>query len=327
MPSNIGLYLVRLLSFVACCLSPVVCYAQSYPTHPIQVIVPFAGGSASDVITRVVLERMGDAMGRRFIIDNRPGAGGNTGTAAAARAEPDGYTLVMSTSGPLAANKTLYHDLGYDPEKDFAPIGLFAMVPNIIVVSTKLPITSLDEFIAYAKAHPGELRYGSVGIGSSQHLAGAYFEQVTGTAMTHVPYRNIAQYVPDLIAGTVPTGFQFLPNVSGPLATGDARALAVTSANRMQALPEVPTVVEAGLKGYESSGWLALLAPAGTPAPIIATLHQQLAAAIGDPAVRARLVELGAEPVITTPEELATFIRSETAKWHDIIVNAGVGQL
>jgi tripartite-type tricarboxylate transporter receptor subunit TctC len=233
----------------------------------------------------------------------------------------------MSTSGPLAANRTLYQDLGYDPEKDFAPIGLFAMIPNIIVVSTKLPITTLDEFIAYAKAHPGELRYGSVGIGSSQHLAGAYFEQVTGTVMTHVPYRNIAQYVPDLIAGTVPTGFQFLPNVSGPLATGDARALAVTSANRMQALPEVPTVVEAGLKGYESSGWLALLAPIGTPAPIIATLHQQLAAAMGDPAVRARLIELGAEPVISTPEELATFMRSETAKWRDIIVNAGVGQL
>ena len=327
MPSNIGLYLVRLLSFAACCLSSVICYAQSYPTHPIQVIVPFAGGSASDVITRVVLERMGDTMGRRFIVDNRPGAGGNTGTAAAARAEPDGYTLVMSTSGPLAANKTLYQDLGYDPEKAFAPIGLFAMIPNIIVVSTKLPITSLDEFIAYAKAHPGELRYGSVGIGSSQHLAGAYFEQVTGTAMTHVPYRNIAQYVTDLIAGTVPTGFQFLPNVSGPLATGDARALAATSANRMQALPEVPTVVEAGLTGYESSGWLALLAPAGTPAPIIATLYQQLAAAMTDPGVRARLIELGAEPVISTPEELATFIRSETAKWRDIIVNAGVGQL
>jgi tripartite-type tricarboxylate transporter receptor subunit TctC len=152
MPSNIGLYLVRLLSFVACCLSPVICYAQSYPTHPIQVIVPFAGGSASDVITRVVLERMGDTMGRRFIIDNRPGAGGNTGTAAAARAEPDGYTLVMSTSGPLAANKTLYQDLGYDPEKDFAPIGLFAMIPNIIVVSTKFSIASLDEFIAYEGA-------------------------------------------------------------------------------------------------------------------------------------------------------------------------------
>jgi len=303
--------------------------AQSYPTHPIQVIVPFAGGSASDVITRVVLERMGEAVGRRFIIDNRPGAGGNTGTAAAARAEPDGYTLVMSTSGPLAANKTLYRDLGYNPEKDFAPIGLLAMIPNVIVVSSKLPIKSVSEFIAYAKAHPNELRYGSVGIGSSQHLAGAYFEQVTGTQMTHVPYRNIAQYVTDLIAGTVPAGFQFLPNVSGPLASGDARALAVTSGKRMQALPEVPTIVEAGVTGYESSGWLALLAPRGTPAPIIEKLHQELAAAMADPAVRARVLELGAEPAASTPQELAAFIASETDKWHDIMVKAGipVGQL
>jgi tripartite-type tricarboxylate transporter receptor subunit TctC len=303
--------------------------AQQYPTHPIQVIVPFAGGSASDVITRVVLERMGDALGKRFIIDNRPGAGGNTGTAAAARAEPDGYTLVMSTSGPLAANKTLYRDLGYDPEKDFEPIGLFAMIPNIIVVSSRLPIKNVAEFIAYAKAHPGELRYGSVGIGSSQHLAGAYFEQVTGTKMEHVPYRNIAQYTTDLIAGTVPAGFQFLPNVSGPIATGDARALAVTSPKRMPSLPEVPTVVEAGVTGYESSGWLALLAPRGTPAPIMETLSHALVAAAGDPAVRARLTELGAEPVPGTPNELAKFIVSETSKWHDIIVKAGVpvGQL
>ncbi len=327
--TSVFLALGRLSSVVCFCLSSVVCFGQPYPAHPIQVIVPFAGGSASDVITRVVLERMGETLGRRFIIDNRPGAGGNTGTAAAARAEPDGYTLVMSTSGPLAANKTLYRDLGYDPEKDFAPIGLFAMIPNIIVVSSKLPIKSVSEFIAYAKAHPGDLRYGSVGIGSSQHLAGAYFEQVTGTQMTHVPYRNIAQYVTDLIAGTVPAGFQFLPNVSGPLASHDARALAVTSAKRMQALPDVPTILEAGVTGYESSGWLALLAPRGTPAPIIDKLHQELAAAMANPTVRARLIELGAEPVTSTPEELAKFIASETAKWHDIIVKAGVpvGQL
>src|SRR5262245_32487788 len=235
----------------------------------------------------------------------------------------------MSTSGPLAANKTLYRDLGYEPDKDFAPIGLIAMIPNIIVISAKLPIKSVGEFIAYAKAHPGELRYGSVGIGSSQHLAGAYFEQVTGTQMTHVPYRNIAQYVPDLIAGTVPAGFQFLPNVSGPLGSGDARALAVTSRKRMAALPDVPTVVEAGVTGYESSGWLALLAPRGTPAPIIEKLNAELASALADPAVRQRLIELGAEPVVSTPQELAKFMTTETSKWHDIIVKAGVpvGQL
>ena len=282
--------------------------AQTYPTRPIQVIVPFAGGSASDVVMRVLLERMGAALGHRFIVDNRPGAGGNTGTAAATKAAPDGYTLVMSSVGPLAANKTLYKDLGYDPEHDLAPIALFATLPNVIVVSKTLPITNLKEFIAYAKAHPKELNYGSVGIGSSQHLAGAYFEQVAGVEMTHVPYRNIAQYVPDLIAGSVQTGFQFLPNVITPLKTGDAIALAVTSPTRMSALPDVPTAKEAGLDGYETYGWLALLAPKDTPRPIIDRLHAELAAAIKDETVKARFLDLGAEPVATSPEETSKFI-------------------
>jgi tripartite-type tricarboxylate transporter receptor subunit TctC len=298
--------------------------AQSYPARSIQVIVPFAGGSASDVVMRVLLERMGMSMGRRFIVDNRPGAGGNTGTAAAAKADPDGYTLLMSTLGPLAANKTLFRDLGYDPENDFEPISLFAILPNVIVVSAKLPVTSLAQFIDYARSRPKEINYGSVGPGSSQHLAGAYFEQVVGIQMTHVPYRNIAQYVPDLIAGSVPAGFQFLPNVIAPLRSGDARALAVTSQKRMAALPDVPTVAEAGISGYAPSGWLALLAPRGTPKPIIARLHEELAAAIADPVVRDKFSELGAEAIATTPEELARFISSEIVKWRDIITRAGI---
>ena len=298
--------------------------AQTYPARSVQVIVPFAGGSASDVITRVLLERMGTSMGRRFIVENRPGAGGNTGTAVAAKAEPDGYTLVMSTLGPLAANKTLFRELGYDPENDFEPIALFANIPNVIVVSAKLPVKSLAEFVSYAKSRPKEINYGSVGPGSSQHLAGVYFEQVTGIAMTHVPYRNIAQYVPDLIAGSVPAGFQFLPNVAGPLRSGDARALAVTGEKRMPALPEVPTVAEAGITGYAPSGWLALLAPRGTPKSIIAKLHVELAAAIADPVVRDKFAELGAEPVASTPEELARFVSSEIVKWRDIITRAGI---
>jgi tripartite-type tricarboxylate transporter receptor subunit TctC len=298
--------------------------AQPYPNKPIQVIVPFAGGSASDVVMRVLLERMGTALGHRFIVDNRPGAGGNTGTAAATKAAADGYTLVMSSVGPLAANKTLYRDLGYDPEHDLAPISLFATLPNVIVVTTKLPIKTLKEFIAYAKAHPKELNYGSVGIGSSQHLAAAYFEQVAGVEMTHVPYRNIAQYVPDLIAGSVQTGFQFLPNVITPLKTGDAIALAVTSPTRMSALPDVPTAKEAGLDGYETYGWLALLAPKDTPRAIIDRLNAEVAAAIKDETVKARFLELGAEPVATSPEETSKFISAELKKWHEIITKAGI---
>ena len=308
---------------IAALVSPLT-KAKDFPTRPIQVIVPFAGGSASDVVTRVLLNQMEKTLGQRFVVENRPGAGGNSGTAAAAKASPDGYTLVMSTSGPLAANKTLFKELGYEPEKDFAPISLFAILPNVIVINSKLPPKTLMEFIAYAKAHPKELNYGSVGVGSSQHLAGAYFEQIAGVQLTHVPYRNIAQYTPDFITGSVPLGFQFLPNVLGLLQNGDARALAVTSDKRMTALPDVPTAAEAGVKNYETFGWLALLAPAGTPKPIVDKIYGALAEAVKDPAVRDRFVEFGAEPVSPGPEELQKFIVSETAKWRHIIEKAGI---
>jgi tripartite-type tricarboxylate transporter receptor subunit TctC len=299
-------------------------HAQTYPARPIQVIVGFAGGSASDVVLRILLERMGKSIGQPFVVDNRPGAGGNIGTAAAAKAAPDGYTLVMSSLGPLSANRTLYRDLGYDPDKDFEPISLFAHFPNLIVINSKLPINSLTDLVAYAKARPKQLNYGSVGVGSSQHLSGLYFEQVTGVELTHVPYRNIAQYIPDLISGAVPLGFQWLPNVNAALKTGDAKPLAVTIAKRMTAMPDVPTTAEAGIKNYETSGWLALLAPRGTPKPIVAKLNQEVAAALQDPAVRDRFVEQGGEAIGSTPEELAKFITSETVKWRDIITKAGI---
>jgi tripartite-type tricarboxylate transporter receptor subunit TctC len=304
--------------------APVTASAQAYPTRPIQVIVPFAGGSASDVVMRILLDRMAKSIGQPFIVDNRPGAGGNIGTSAAIKAAPDGYTLVMGSTGPMAANRTLYRDLGYDPDKDLEPISLFAYFPILVVVSSKLPVKSLDEFVAYAKTRPKQLNYGSVGIGSSQHLSGVYFDQVTGLELTHVPYRNIAQYVPDLIAGSVPVGFQWLPNVSAPLQSGDARALAVAASKRMTALPDVPTAAEAGVKNYESSGWLALLAPHGTPKPIIARLNEELVAAVKEPQVAAKIVEQGAEGTSTTPEGLGKFITSEAVKWREIIVKAGI---
>ena len=311
-------------AIIASLATPAMASAQAYPTRPIQVIVPFAGGSASDVVMRILLDRMAKSIGQPFIVDNRPGAGGNIGTIAATKATPDGYTLVMGSTGPMAANRTLYRDLGYDPEKDLEPISLFAHFPILIVVSSKLPVKSLAEFVAYAKTRPKQLNYGSVGIGSSQHLAGVYFEQVTGLELTHVPYRNIAQYVPDLIAGTVPVGFQWLPNVNAPLQSGDAKPLAVAVSKRMTALPDVPTVAEAGIKNYEASGWLALLAPHGTPRPIIAKLNEELVAAVNDPSVRTKIIEQGAEGVSTTPEGLAKFIASESVKWRDIIVKAGI---
>jgi tripartite-type tricarboxylate transporter receptor subunit TctC len=320
------LKLTTLLPIVAAAFVAAVPAAQSqdYPTRPIQVIVPFAGGSASDVITRIMLNEMSKSLGQNFVVENKPGAGGNTGTAAATKAKPDGYTLLMSTSGPLAANITLFKSLGYNPMKDLTPISLFAVLPNVIVINSKMPPKTLTELIAYAKAHPKELNYGTVGVGSSQHIAAVYFEQITGVELTHVPYRNIAQYTPDFLAGQVPLGFQLLPNVLGILKSGDARALAVTSDKRMTALPDVPTSEEAGVKNYVTGAWLALLAPAGTPKPIIDKLYKALADAIKDPALKHRFVEQGAEPTSPGPEALAKFMASETAKLGDIINKAGI---
>ena len=301
--------------------------AETYPSRPITVIVPFAGGSASDVVTRIMLNKMSANMGQPIVVENRPGAGGNIGTAYGAKAAPDGYTWIASGSGPMAANKTLYHDLGYDPEKDFEAVSPFAFFTIVVVASTKLPVKSLQELIAYAKQHPGELNYGSVGIGSSQHLGGVYFEQVTGTKLTHVPYRNISQYGPDMIAGTVPLGFQWLPNVLAPLNSGGARPLAVAGKSRLPALPNTPTTIEAGLPDYQASGWFAMQLPHGTPKEIVHRVNKEMAAAIADPEVRQRFEQQGAEAKVISPEEATKFVSDEIVKWRGIITKAGIPKI
>ena len=301
--------------------------AQDYPTRPITAIVPFAGGSASDVVSRILFEHMSKSLGQPIVVENRPGAGGNSGTADAAKAAPDGYTIVGSGSGPVAANVTLYKHLDYDPQKDLVTISPFASFTIVVVASSKLPINNLQELIGYAKAHPGELNYGSVGIGSSQHLAGEYFAQLTGVMITHVPYRNIGQYVPDLMSGQVPLGFQWYPNVSAALAAKRARALVVAGGNRLDALPDVPTTKEAGLPQYVVSGWFALLAPHGTPPAIVAKLNSELKAAVEDPAVRAWFAQQGAEAIYMTLGQSKTFLGDEIVKYHDIITKAGIAQI
>jgi tripartite-type tricarboxylate transporter receptor subunit TctC len=301
--------------------------AQDYPTRPITAIVPFAGGSASDVVSRILFDRMSKSLGQPIVVENRPGAGGNSGTADAAKAAPDGYTIVGGGSGPVAANFTLYKHLDYDPQKDLVTISPFASFTIVVVASSKLPVTNLKELIAYAKAQPGELNYGSVGIGSSQHLAGEYFAQLTGVKITHVPYRNIGQYVPDLMSGQVPLGFQWYPNVSAALTAKGAKALAVAGANRLDALPDVPTAKEAGLPQYLVSGWFALLAPHGTPPAIVARLNSEMKGAIEDGAVRARFAQQGAEATYMTLDQSKEFIGNEIVKYHDIITKAGIAQI
>lgn len=318
-------YFVASVFAVAAVSSPLVTLAQTqdYPSRPITVIVPFSAGSASDVVTRLVLDRMAGAFGRPFVVDNRPAAGGNVGTQAVARASPDGYTMLMSASGPLAVNRVLNPNLGYDPEKDFQPISLYANLPNVVVVSAKLPINTLAELTDYAKKNPG-VPYGSVGVGSSQHLAGVLFEQLTGAQMTHVPYRVTAQLVTDLISGQAPVSFQLVPNVIGQIKGGQVRPLAVANDKRLAALPEVPTADEAGLRGYRSAGWFAFLAPRGTPKPIVDQWHREIVAAIADPAIRTRFAEMGVEPMSSTPDELGRHISAELSKWREIINKAGI---
>jgi tripartite-type tricarboxylate transporter receptor subunit TctC len=302
-------------------------HAQDYPTHPITAIVPFAGGSASDVVSRILFDRMSRSMGQPIIIENRPGAGGNTGSAIAAKAPPDGYTLLGGGSGPVAANVTLYKNLGYNPETDFEMISPFAAFTIVIVASNTLPVNNLQDLIAYAKQHPGQLNFGSVGVGSSQHLAGEYFSQVTGVKITHVPYRNIAQFGPDLMSGAVQLGFQWYPNVAFALQAKGAKALAVAGANRLSALPETPTTAEAGLPGYLVSGWFALVVPKGTPQPIVTRLNKELAVAVADPDVRAKFQLQGAEAISLPLDQAKTFLTNEIKKYHDIITKAGLPQL
>jgi len=293
--------------------------AQTYPDRPIRVIVPFSGGSASDVVTRLVLDKMGPALGQPFVIENQPGAGGNIGTATVARAEPNGYHLVMSTSGPLAVNKTLTKSLPYDPEQAFEPITMLATLPSVVVVGKGLPVGSLQELITYAKARPDELTYSSVGVGSAQHLAGVFFEQLTGTKMRHLPYRVTAQLITDVMTGVVPLSFQNIPNVLGQVRSGDLRPLAIASKSRSVTLPDVPTAAEAGLAGFESSAWFALLAPRGTPRPIVEKLNRVAVTALTDADLRQRLIDIGADPAPMSPEDLRAFISAEVVKWREVI--------
>ncbi len=297
--------------------------AQEYPVRPVTVIIPFSSGSASDVIARIVLERMSTSVGQRFLVDNRPAAGGIVGTLAASKAEPDGYTLVMGASGPLIANKVLNPNVGFDPEKDFAPISLYASMPNVVTVSAKLLIQSLAELTQYARENPNT-PYSSVGNGSSQHLAGVFFEQLTGVKMQHVPYRITSQLQADLISGQVPVSFQLLPNVIGAIKSGQARPLAVAAAKRLAALPNVPTAAEAGVKGYESNAWFGFIAPRGTPRAAIDRLNKEVVAATAEPAVRGRMTDFGAEPLASTPEEFSRYISTELIKYRGIITKGNI---
>ena len=298
-------------------------WAQAYPARPIRIVVPFPAGGATDLLARAVAQKLTEAWGQSVVVDNRPGAGGNIGSELVARAAPDGYTLEMGTVGTHAINASLYAKMPYDHVKDFAPVILVAGVPNVLVINPALPVNSVPALIAYAKANPGKLNFASSGSGTSIHLSGELFKVMAGVQMTHVPYKGSAPALQDLLGGQVQVMFDNLPPSLPQIKAGKLRALAVTSATRAPALPDVPTIGESGLPGYEASSWFGVLAPAGTPPAIIAKLNAEIAAWLATPEAKEKMLALGANAAGGSPEDFAKHIAAETAKWQRVVRESG----
>jgi tripartite-type tricarboxylate transporter receptor subunit TctC len=303
--------------------------AQSgWPNKPVRIVVPFAPGGTTDILARAVAPELSKAFGQQFVVDNRAGAGGNVGADIVAKSHGDGYTLLMGTVGTHGINKALYAKLPYDPQKDFAPITLVAGVPNVMVMNAEkaknLGINNVADFIKYAKANPGKLNMASSGNGTSIHLAGELFKSMTGIFMTHIPYRGSGPALLDMVAGNMDVMFDNLPSSMAQIKAGKLKALAVTSAQRSAAMPDIPTIEEAGkLKGFEASSWFGLLAPAGTPVDVVNRIQQETAKALNSPAIKEKLLAQGAIPSGNTPAEFARLIDAEHKKWAQVVKNSG----
>ena len=296
--------------------------AQEYPARPIRVVVPFSAGGAVDGPMRVIAQELATRLGQQVIVDNRPGAGATIGSEAVARAPADGYTLLLA-SQTNAISATLYPRLGYDPIDDFAPISLLGREPGVLVVHPSLPVRTFQEFVAYVKQHPGQVDFASSGNGSGQHLFTALLCSMTGMTMNHVPYRGSGQATTDLLGGQVQVAIAGIAGMVGHIRAGRLRALAVTGAQRSAQLPDVPTLSESGVPGYEAYVWMGLLAPKGTPAPIIATLHRALLESLATNEVKSHMVAAGIEIVGSSPAEFGAFYRAERQRWARVIRETG----
>jgi tripartite-type tricarboxylate transporter receptor subunit TctC len=297
--------------------------AADYPTRPVNLIVAFTPGGPSDVLSRILGRKLEQLLGQPFIIDNRPGAGGNIAAEAAAHAATDGYTLLMGNNSILATNASLYKKIGYDPEQDFAPIMLIGSQPNILVVNPSVPANSMAELIALAKARPGQLNFASSGYGAAAHLAGELFKAEAHIDIVHVAYKGAAPALQDVVAGHVQMMFATAASVVGLIKEGRVRPLAVTTPRRTAILPEVPTVAELGIAGFDATTWHGLVAPAGTSKEVIGTLHHATGLALNDAAVRKSLADLGVEIIGGSPQEFAAYIKAEIPKWTAVVKASG----
>ena len=304
--------------------APLSAWPQAWPAKPVRLIVPFAPGGAVDVTARTIAQSLTTRLGQQMLVDNRGGAGGNIGVEAAAKSPPDGYTLVMATSGQIAINPHMYSKLPFDPVRDLVPISQAGQAINALCVHPSLPARSVKEFIALARSQPGKLNFATGGIGASDHIATELFMSLTGVRMVHVPYKGGAPAMIDLLAGNVDVGFSTVATAMGPIKSGRLRALGVTSGKRFELLPDVPTIAEAGVPGYESVSWYGLFAPAGTPAEIIRKLNAETVAVLQTEDVRRRLTESGVLPVSSAPDAFAAYITAETARWGKLIRANGI---
>ncbi len=296
---------------------------DGYPNKPLTMVVPFSAGGTTDILARIVGQALGQDLGQTIIIENKPGAGGNIGAQQAARAKADGYTLFMGTVGTHAINQALYKKLPYDPIKDFTPLSRVANVPNLLVVHPSRPYKTVKEMIEYGKKHPNDITFGSPGSGASPHVSGALFQSMTGVELTHVPYKGSAPAISDLLGNQIAVMFDNMPSAIQHVRSGKLIPIAVTTAKRSPELPNVPTIAEAGVPGYEATSWFGLWSVAGTPQPILDKLHASLTKVLKDPAVAKKIADQGGEVVIETPAQFDAFIKSEAAKWGKVVKESG----
>jgi tripartite-type tricarboxylate transporter receptor subunit TctC len=297
--------------------------AQTYPERVVRIINPYPPGGSVDVMARILAQKLSDDLGHQFIVENRAGGGGNTGSEFVAKADPDGYTLLFTAPGPLTVNQTLYSKLPFDPAKDFAPIALFATAPIVLIVNPAVPAHNVQELIALAKKEPGKINFASAGNGTTNHLSGELFKSMAKIDIVHVPYRGAGPAMNDLIGGHVQMFFDLMPVVLPQIAAGKVRALANAGAKRPAALPDLPTVAEQGLPGFDASSWYGLVAPANTPEPVLAKLREEVAKALKTPAMAARIRELGSEPGTAFGKDFGAFMAGETKKWAEVIRASG----